>query len=218
MFPEHSDWITERLQSLLPEEFYVPSDKLNFRQEYFLLNKHIDHGQSAKIVEQIELPMSGKLAPEKLDKFAAEIIAQGAEGVMLRDPNKQYECCRSHNLLKYKPFDDMEGEVVGFITGRETDKGSKLLGLMGAMVLRLDSGVRLELSGFTDAERELEGFHHTSATRARCWAEANPESEVPIWIDCVQFKRGDRITFKYRGLTKDGVPQEARFWREDDRI
>jgi len=216
MFPEHMDWIEKRL--LECPDNYRPSDKLVFRQEYFLLDKHIDHGQSAKIVEQHELPLNGKLAPEKLKAFADKVIAEGAEGVMLRDPNKAYECCRSHNLLKHKPFDDMEGTVVGFITGRETDKGSKLLGLMGAMVLRLDNGVRLELSGFTDAERELEGFHHTSATRARYWAEANPESEVPIWIDCVHFKRGDRVTFKYRGFSSDGVPQEARYWRPEDRI
>lgn len=217
MFPDSMEFIREKLR-FNGEMDFIPSDKLNARQEYFLLKKHVGENPIAKVVEQTELPLNGKLAPEKLKQFSDKVIALGAEGVMLRDPNKPYECCRSYNLLKHKPFDDMEGTVAGYITGRETDKGSKLLGLMGALILTLDDGTRLELSGFTDAERKLDGFHHGSATRAESWARANPETECPIWIDAVHFGRGDRVTFKYRGLSADGVPQEARYWRPEDRM
>lgn len=214
MFPLYWNFVKQCLFDKGLDTQYRPPNTLTFRQEYFLLKVHC----AGTPVEQHELPLSGKLAPIKLKEFADHVIALGAEGVMLRDPNKEYECCRSWNLLKHKPFDDMEGTITGFITGRETDKGSKLLGLMGAMILRLDDGNRLELSGFTNAERKLEGFHHGSATRAQFWAEDNPETECPGWIDCVHFKRGDRVTFKYRGLTKAGVPSEARYYRKDERL
>jgi len=215
MFPEHKEFIFVRLGVHLSN--YKPSNNLTFRQEYYLLQKHCQ-GTRAAPVPQIELPLSGVMAPEKLKHFAARVISQGAEGVMLRDPNQPYECCRSHNLLKFKPFDDAEGTITGFITGRETELGSKLLGLMGAMILKLDDGVRLELSGFTNEERKLEGKSVVQAVSARSWAEANPETECPLWLECVHFKRGDRVTFKYRGLTKDGVPSEARYFRKDERI
>jgi DNA ligase-1 len=212
MFPEHFSFYKD-----LPLE-YRPKPTLTFRQEYFLLKKWVKDGMSAKVLPQYDLSFNHSAAKKQVAGYCDQVVAQGGEGVMLRDPNTSYECCRSHNLLKVKPFDDMEGTIIGYITGRETDKGSKLLGLMGAMVLRLDSGVELELSGFSNEERVLDGFHHGSGTRAKHWAENNPETECPLWIECKHFKRGERVTLKYRGLTKDGVPQEARYFRKDERI
>ncbi len=215
MFPEHMEWIKERLIRCLV--CYRPSDKLVFRQEYFLLKAKFK-GTRGSPVEQKELPLNGKLAPVKMNEFLDWVVEMGGEGIMLRNPNEGYECCRSYHLLKHKPSDDAEATVMGFITGRETDLGSKLLGLMGAMIIRTDDGITFELSGFSNVERELAGYHHTTAVRAKAWAEAHPETECPGWISCVYFKRGDRITFKYRGKTSDGVPQEARYWRPEDRI
>ena len=44
--------------------------------------------------------------------------------------------------------------MVGFTSGRETTKGSRLLGKIGALIVDYQ-GKRLELSGLTDAEREF---------------------------------------------------------------
>jgi DNA ligase-1 len=165
-----------------------------------------------QIHKQVALPYPQHLAIQVIESWLSDVLDRGGEGLVLRDPNMTYKCERSHKLLKYKPFDDMEGTVIGYITGRETDKGSRLLGKMGAMILRLDSGVRLELSGFTDAERLL----NDGADAAREWAIANPEKECPEWIWPTVFPRGSRVTFKYRGLSADGVPIEARYWRNRD--
>jgi len=170
--------------------------------------------QIVRLHEQHELPFAQHLALKVLENNLSTVVDNGGEGLIVRDPNKCYECCRSHFLLKMKPFDDMEGTVIGYTTGRETDKGSRLLGKMGALIVRLPNGSRLELSGFTDQERELGCIDSQPVNRAKFWANNNPEAEVPDWIQAEMFPRGTVVTFKYRGLSADGIPIEARYWRK----
>lgn len=164
--------------------------------------------------EQEELPHATQEAQEVIERMLHKVLDKGGEGLILRNPYSTWEPCRSHRLLKVKPFDDMEGEVVGYITGRKTDLGSKLLGKMGTLVLKLDNGIRLELSGFTDEERELTAVDPKDHEKALAWAVSNPEEYCPDWIVNKNFRIGDRVTFKYRGRSKEGVPQEARYWRK----
>ena len=139
-----------------------------------------------------------------LETYLADVLARGGEGLVIRDPRSLYATVRSHSCLKYKPFDDSEGTVVGWVSGEATDKGSRLLGMMGSLILRLDNGQRLHLSGFTDEERQL---HDPS------WAKMNPGSIGPS-PGPVHFSYGQCVSFKYRGLTADGIPMEARYWRK----
>ncbi len=160
--------------------------------------------------EQIQLPFqtakAGEVVKEELDR----VSSQGGEGLMLRAPGSVWVPERCHQLLKVKKLHDDEGTVVGYTTGRETDKGSKLLGLMGALILDYQ-GKRLELSGFTDLERDLIGYKDKED--AYHWALDNPESECPSWIAATHFPRGSEVRFRYRGKSKDGIPQEARYFR-----
>ena len=39
---------------------------------------------------------------------------------------------------------------------------------------------------------------------------------MPDWFQGRHFKRGQTVTFKYRELTSDGIPKEARYWRRRD--
>jgi ATP-dependent DNA ligase len=118
---------------------------------------------------------------------------------------------RSHGVLKYKPFSDAEGTITGFTSGRKTDKGSKLLGKIGALILTY-KGKRLELAGLTDEEREF------SNQKARSWAIENPGSDMPDWTNGKHFTKGQVVTFKYRELSDDAIPKDARYmrtWAED---
>jgi len=164
-------------------------------------------GPSIKVVPQFSLQNTS------FDHFLNLVVEKGGEGVVVRN-NMPWYPTRNDNALKHKPLKDMEGTVIGYITGRETDKGSKLLGMMGAMILHLDNGKQLELSGFTDEERKLQGtgvLHNLNTCYQ--WACENPETLCPDWIEAIHFPRGTRVTFKYRCLTRDGVPQEARYHR-----
>ena len=58
---------------------------------------------------------------EQLEEFEALCIAQGYEGVMVRDPHGPYKCGRSTEkegyLLKIKRFEDDEAVIVDFYEG-----------------------------------------------------------------------------------------------------
>ena len=99
--------------------------------------------------------------------------------------------------------------MVGFTSGRETNKGSRLLGKIGALIVDYQ-GKRLELSGLTDAEREF-----LSPDMARTATE-KPGQDMPAFFQGKSFKAGQIVTFKYRELSDDGIPKEARLWRIRD--
>lgn len=202
---------------------YVPGGTKRFEATYRQMED--SYGGVAVAHVQAQLPFQTSKALGDIQIMLDIVCDQKGEGLMLRKPESYWMPKRVDTLLKVKKLDDAEGIVIGYITGRRTDKGSKLLGLMGALILEYQ-GKRLELSGFTDAERALDltanivenGETSTDfdGRDAREWAENNPGQEVPAWISCVHFKRGDRITFRHRGSSLDGIPTEARYWRKRD--
>jgi DNA ligase-1 len=158
-------------------------------------------------------------AREQYENSLSAVLHLGGEGLVTRNPLSMYLPERVHHCVKHKPYHDSEGKVVGYVTGRETDKGSKLLGLMGAMIVEW-RGKRFQLSGFTDHERILIDVENGWVTKksavdaATDWAADHPEEICPDWIEAMNFPRGSRVTFKYRELTDEGVPKEASYLRK----
>ncbi len=111
-----------------------------------------------------------------IDEFEREMLALGAEGIMLRDENAYYKCGRSGTknpeLQKVKRFVDNEFEIIGWEpkytntnaaktnelgrTERSTAKeGMVALDTMGSLILRTSKGDTFSCgSGMTDALRE----------------------------------------------------------------
>jgi DNA ligase-1 len=82
-------------------------------------------------------------------EYFNRIIADGGEGIMLRDPNSKYDCKRSKTLLKMKKADDAEGLVVGHQPGE-----GKYVGMVGALQVRMKGGFLFNVgSGMSDADR-----------------------------------------------------------------
>ena len=158
---------------------------------------------------QEKLPASNNEAHLRVAEFLDYVLEQKGEGVVLRDPSACWTPKRHTGILKWKPYQDAEGTITGFTTGRETTKGSRLLGKIGALIVDY-KGKRLELAGLTDAEREFD-----SATSSQ-WAVSNPDRDVPASIEGKHFKRGEVVTFKYRELTDEGIPKEAHYFRRRD--
>lgn len=148
---------------------------------------------------------------DQLDSAFREVIDLGGEGLIVRNPKSYWEPKRSHQQVKIKPDHDAEGFVTGYIWGRKTDKGSKLLGKMGALILNFN-GKRLELSGFTDAEREMRNLSYDSTLREDEGYVRPGEQCSPAWYNS-HFPIGATVTFKYRELSDDGIPKEARYHR-----
>lgn len=150
-------------------------------------------------VEQIRLPWNN--AKEHLDEMLEAVVGNGGEGLMLRRGSLLWIPERSNKLLKYKPWSDAEGTVIGFTSGK-----GKYLGMIGALILDFNHK-RLELSGLTDLERK---FHSNSVA----YAAYHHGKDMPPGTYALHFKVGDVVTFKYRELSDDGIPKEARYHRK----
>lgn len=163
--------------------------------------------------EQQKLPFSTPLAKSQVQETCDTLTRAGAEGIVLRHPTSLWAPQRARTILKVKGMNDAEAEVMGYVWGRETDKGSKLLGKMGALVVRYN-GRLFELSGFTDEERLMITTDTKSYDTAFAIGCDNAAKPIPEGIHNPKFPRGSIVTFKYRELTNDGIPKEARYWRK----
>jgi DNA ligase-1 len=172
----------------------------------WLRNRYSNEGQIS-LVPQIRLPFKVDESLIKARQLARDVLDEGGEGIILRKPIGIWTPERSWDLLKFKPERDSEGIVTGYYAGKETDKGSKLLGMMGALEVEWQ-GARFKISGFTDFERKL-------PDTVSDWAEMNPGSRLPEGFESLIFPIGSLVTFKYRELTDDGVPKECRFLRKE---
>jgi DNA ligase-1 len=179
-----------------------------FSKEVAVLSEALENTDASicYLHPQTKLIDAPEAAADQIEEYLQKALDQGGEGVVIRNPNAVWTPKRHRGILKYKPFHDAEAVIGGFTSGRETDKGGKYRGKIGALITSY-KGKRLELSGLTDAERE---FLTPDMTQI---ATQNPGKDMPVWFQGKHFKIGQTITFKYRELSDDGVPKEARYWR-----
>ena len=88
--------------------------------------------------------------PEEMEKLSTRYLAEGFEGVILKQ-NKPYpfDGKKSPTWMKYKPFLDVDLEIVDITEGT-----GKYKGMMGAIVV-INKGKRVQVgSGFNDKQRK----------------------------------------------------------------
>jgi DNA ligase-1 len=191
----------------MPPGYLFLEDNATFASEYGWLQDTLNNSGVVFIHEQLKLPPEDGAAKRALESFLEGVLNKGGEGVIIRDPNAIWTPKRVNALLKYKPYRDAEAVITGFTSGRKTDKGSKHLGKIGALITDY-KGKRLELSGLTDEERVFAGDVDSS------YATDHPGEDMPEDTQGKHFKVGQTVTFKYRELSDDGIPKEARYWRK----
>lgn len=200
----------EGAQNFLTQRGFESLGHLRFSEWYIKMSgllpilKPADCEAKPYLLHQTTLSNLRKDAECEVKIFYDNVLAKGGEGVMIRKARSYYSCTRSWDLMKVKPWLDSEAIVVGYTTGRKTDHGSRLLGKMGALIVEWE-GKHFKLSGFTDNERELSDS---------IWARENPDEVCPEQVVAKHFPRGKEVCFRYRELTKDGIPKEARYDRE----
>ena len=203
-------WVRQRLNGFGGDYRYLPPGSL-FQDELQFLERMLDNSlvsacylhRQSKLIDVVDL------ASDQVEEHLQRVLDKGGEGVVLRDPRAPWIPKRNRGILKYKPFSDDEGVITGFTSGRKTNKGSKHLGHIGALILDY-KGKRLELSGLTDVERV---FHSREMFD---YAKEHPGVDMPLTFSGVHFQVGQKVTFKYRELSDDGIPKEARYWRKRD--
>lgn len=184
---------------------------LTFAETYSMLGQLECWSDQLKLHPQTILSALNNELNDMLDK----VVDGGGEGLMLRRGGSYWVPKRSDSLLKLKNFDDGEGIVIGYKWGRATDKGSKLLGLMGSLILKLPQMLVFDLSGFTDQERELKLINSDSDSDREEGFKRPGEQVSDHWTSD-HFPIGSTVSFQYRGLTTVGLPREARYWRKPD--
>lgn len=186
----------------------LPGPFLSFESGYRWLDRNLIGSRNLELVHQERLAFGTAATLARINERNDEVVNAGGEGLILRHYASPWTNTRSWDVLKVKTWQDDEAVVTGYVSGRETDKGSKLLGLMGALVTDY-KGKRFELSGFTDEEREL-----SPSPAAFDWCCENPGKDVPMQFYSRKFPIGLKVTFKYRELTDAGLPKEARYYRK----
>jgi len=200
------DFWDERVEAGAIADFMC-LDSMTFEEEINVLQSALVGDDLCYLHQHVKLPDDRSAAEDHMGRFMDVVLDQGGEGVMLRDPQSIWTPKRVNTLLKLKPFTDDCGTVTGFVSGRETNKGSKLRGLIGALILRYGDK-RLELSGFTDEERRFADEEMTA------YAYQHPGEEMPGHFIGKHFGIGDTVEFRYRELSDDGIPKEARYLRK----
>lgn len=205
----NSDKISEfihRRNEILGSGFMRVQDGATFDEELTCLRAAFDDGP-VYLLRQRKLPEENYEAV--IEEILEKTVSDGGEGIVLRDPMSQWEPRRVRTLLKYKPFNDAEGTITGFTAGRETNKGSKHLGKIGALIVDY-KGKRLELGGLTDSERL---FAKTESVK---YAAQHPGEDMPEGTQGLKYTTGESVTFIYRELSDEGIPKEARLLRKRD--
>ena len=126
--------------------FDAPKAKGTFEERMQFLQATLPKGNRfAKLVVQGRCQGTAQLLAER-----DRIVELGGEGLMLRQPESEYEPGRSPTLLKVKPYDDAEATVIAHQPGE-----GKFAGKLGSLRVRTDDGKEFSIgSGFTDAQRE----------------------------------------------------------------
>jgi DNA ligase 1 len=123
--------------------FDAPDIDAPFKSRLAFCKKTVKKSTVAEIVEHHEFRFTSEM-----EAFYSDVVASGAEGIMLRDPKSKYEHKRSNSLLKYKPFESDEAVMIGAEGGE-----GKFSGMVGAIVLKW-RGVTFKVgSGLTDEIR-----------------------------------------------------------------
>ena len=154
-------------------------------------------------VRQELLPVTTDAGARRARVMFEEVLSGGGEGLILRHPSSHWLPIRSKDYLKMKPKYEGEGTLVGVITGKETNDGSRNLGKIGSLLV-LWRGIVVGVGGLTDEEREL-------PPEGREWAERHPDEALPEHL--MHQSKGTLIAFTYLELSKDGVPKSANISR-----
>lgn len=135
---------------------------------------------------------------EHMNKLYQNVIQNGGEGIMIKDPESQYEGKRSHYMLKYKPCFDAEGIIVDY-----KDGANKYKGLLGAFICKplLNHGTYSTIDNDENHTFAISGMDDD--------VRNNYKQTHPI---------GTIVTYEYSGITNSGKPRFARYVRKREDI
>ena len=107
---------------------------------------------SIDIIPQIEIDLVEYVGELQFKQYNKDAIEAGFEGIMIKDINATYQCKRSANWLKMKPFIEVSLEITNVEEG--TGKNEGRLGAFVCSGNDDDRDIRVNVgSGFSDDDR-----------------------------------------------------------------
>lgn len=137
----------ERWKRVSYQVFDVPNSSGGLKRRLQKLGCYLSHHSipHLKIIEQVEVRDN-----QHLKTFLSDKLVLGAEGIVVRHPQKSYRSGRSGFDLKVKPFFEQECRVVGYQMGK-----GKYQGMTGTLLCEMKDKVVIKVgSGLTDRLRQ----------------------------------------------------------------
>ena len=107
-----------------------------------------------RVNSQIVVDLNTEEGKQTMHDYATEMVAQGSEGIMIKDMEAPYECKRNTFWMKWKPVITVDLPVIALEEGTGRNKNR-----LGALVCSgNDHGKDITVhvgSGFSDTERDL---------------------------------------------------------------
>jgi len=145
------------LFDILPlSEFKLGQSVMGQRRRSRLLKEFkdiFDKVGNIDLITQEEIDLDTYVGQLEFKQYNQEAIDRGFEGIMIKDPEAQYECKRSVSWLKQKPFIEVSLTVTDVEEGTGRNSGR-----LGALVLEgIDDDRQIRVncgSGFSDCDRK----------------------------------------------------------------
>ena len=113
----------------------------------------IDNMPNVELLPHIMVDLDTAEGHDQLRRYADDAVAQGLEGIMIKDWNAPYECKRSSFWMKWKPTITVDLNIVGFEEG--TGRNAGRLGAIICEGVDNDRNIRVNVgSGLSDANRD----------------------------------------------------------------
>lgn len=113
----------------------------------------LGQGTSLRVVLGLEVDLNTAEGHDVMHRYAEDCVAEGYEGIMIKDMGAPYECKRTDSWLKWKPVISVDLEIVGFEPGTGRNQGR-----LGAIICEgVDNDRRIRVnvgSGFSDSLRD----------------------------------------------------------------
>jgi len=107
-----------------------------------------------RIMPGLEVDLDTSEGHDIMRRFADDAVAQGFEGIMIKDVDAPYECKRSSFWMKWKPTISVDLTIVGFEEGTGRNEGR-----LGAIICEGEDNernIRVNVgSGLSDSDRDV---------------------------------------------------------------
>ena len=113
----------------------------------------LPEGNSLRIVSGLEVDLDTAEGHDIMSRYAQDCVAEGFEGIMIKDVGAPYVCKRADYWMKWKPTISVDLNIVGFEEG--TGRNLNRLGAIICEGVDNDRRIRVNVgSGFSDTLRD----------------------------------------------------------------